>query len=178
VSTALIRAVVDASVLVERWSRLALSLTARHQPDRLHLIWTEWVIGEAWRVLAVRWVERRGLGAASQRALSDSANAMMLALLTTVELVPVAPPFVAAWSGLGDANDNPVWTAAVRARAGFVVSHNVHHFPPRDRDGLCQHDGIEFITAENLLREVLGLHPMTALGDHLPTSRVRHQRRA
>jgi hypothetical protein len=103
---------------------------------------------------------------------------MMRALLATVETVPVAPPFVGAWAGLGDPNDQPVWTAAIRSRAAFVVSHNLHHFSPRDREGLCRYDGIEFITAEDLLRDVLSLDPAAVLGEALPPERVQHQRRA
>ena len=88
------------------------------------------------------------------------------------------PPFLDAWPTASDPNDRPIWTAAVRAGASFVVSHNLRDFPPRDAAGYCAHQGIEFITAENFVGEVLGLaidevapYPAPAQG------RIRHRRR-
>lgn len=50
-------------------------------------------------------------------------------------------------------------TAARRAGASFVISHDVDDFPLRDWERWCRHAGIEDITAENVLRQVARLDP-------------------
>ena len=94
---------------------------------------------------------------ADERQISTSANAMLTVLLRVMTFVSVVPPFDTAWPAASDTADLPIWSAAVRSGAQFVVSHNLHDFPPRDADGLCAHGGIEFITAANFVADVLGL---------------------
>jgi PIN domain-containing protein len=177
VSASPVRAVLDASVLVARWSRLALSAAAVPSARRFQPKWCEWIIAETWRVLAVRWLRQSPARIHDDATLTHAANAMLLALLPTMELVSVAPPFEAAWPELRDHYDRPVWAAALRAGASFVISHNLRDFPQRDRDGLCRYAGIEYVTAENFLREVLLLEPERLLPAGLPDARVQHQRR-
>jgi hypothetical protein len=178
VSAPPVRAVLDASVLVARWSRLVLSVAAKGSVRRFQPIWSEWIIAETWRVLAVRWLRQQPAPARDdEAALTRAANAMLLALLPVMELVSVAPPFEAAWPQLRDRYDRPVWAVARRAAAHFVISHNLSDFPPRDQDGLCRHAGVEYITAENFLRDVLLLDPEHVLLSRLPDVRVYHQRR-
>lgn len=101
---------------------------------------------------------------------------MLLALLPVMEMISVVPPFDAAWPDRRDRYDQPVWTAAHRTGASFVISHDVNDFPPRDRDGRCRHAGIESITAEHFLRQVVRLDPEYLLLTGLPDGRVRHER--
>ena len=91
----------------------------------------------------------------------------------------MVPRFDPAWAGFPAADDLPIWSAAVRSGARFIVSHNVRDFPPRDNDGLCAFAGIEFITAENFVGEILGLDPAVVAPRPAPaTGRIAHQRRA
>jgi len=152
------RAVLDTSVLVPTWSRLLLSTLAAARPILYTPIWCEWIIAEIWRVLTVRRLRRAPIiTAADERQLSTSANAMLTALLQVMTFESVVPPFDPAWPIASDANDLPIWSAAVRSGARFVVSHNLHDFPPRDVDGLCAYNGVEFITTANFVGEILGL---------------------
>ena len=151
------RAVLDSSVLVSRWSRLLLSNLAAARPTLYAPVWCEWIIAETWRVLATQRLRQLSpFTAADERQLSRSANEMLRALLQVMTFVTVVPPFLDAWSG-GDPNDLPIWTAAVQSGASFVVSHNLRDFPPRDAEGRCAYAGIEFITTENFVADVLGL---------------------
>ncbi len=90
----------------------------------------------------------------------------------------VVPPFDPAWLMASDANDLPIWSAAVRSGARFVVSHNLHDFPPRDADGLCAYNGVEFITTANFVGEILGLDiDVVTLLSIPPAGRIAHRRR-
>ena len=131
------RAVLDSSVLVPAWSRLILSTLAATRPVLYTPVWCEWIIAETWRVLTLQRVRRLPtMTAADERQLSASANAMLTALLQVMSFVTVVPPFEPAWAGTTDSADLPIWSAAVRSGAHFVISHNVRDFPPRNADGL------------------------------------------
>jgi hypothetical protein len=174
------RAVLDSSVLVPAWSRQLLATLAKAQPPLYRPIWCEWIIAETWRVLTAQYLRRRAvITLADERQLSTVANAMLLALLPAMELISVVPPFLASWPAATDANDQPIWTAAVKAGASFVISHNVRDFPPRDMTGHCVYRGIEFITTENFVCDVLGLEMEEVAPVPIPThGRVRHLRHA
>jgi hypothetical protein len=152
------RAVLDSSVLVPAWSRLLLSTLAAAQPVLYTPVWYEWIIAETWRVLTVQRLRRLpAITPADERQLSASANAMLTALLQVMTFISVIPPFDPAWPAASDAEDLPIWSAAVRSGAQFIVSHNLHDFPPRNADGLCAYNGVEFITTANVVNDVLGL---------------------
>jgi len=142
-------------------------------------IWCEWIIAETWRVLTMQRLRRlQTITPADERQISTSANAMLTALLQVMTFVSVVPPFDTAWPAAGDAADLPIWSAAVRSDARFVVSHNLRDFPPRDADGLCAHGGIEFITAANFVADVLGLDLAAVAPLPIPaTGRFPHRRR-
>lgn len=173
------RAVLDSSVLVPAWSRLLLSTLAAAKPTLYTPIWCECIIAETWRVLTVQRLRRLpSLTVASERQLSASANMMLTALLQVMTFVSVVPPFDAAWAGVGDADDLPIWSAAVRSGARFVVSHNVRDFPPRDAQGLCAHAGVEFVTVAKFAGEILGLDIEAVAPVPIPaTGQIAHQRR-
>lgn len=160
------------------WSRLLLiDLAAR--PATYTPIWCEWIIAETWRVLAVQHLQRQPLASpADERRLSVMANAMLTTMLPVMEFISIVPPFDATWPTARDANDAPIWSAAVRSGAGYVISHNLRDFPPRNGDGLCAHQGIEFITAEDFVVEVLGLElDLVAARPIPPGGRLGHPRR-
>lgn len=80
---------------------------------------------------------------------------------------------------MGDVYDLPIWSAAVRSEARFVVSHNLRDFPPRGSDGLCAYNGIEFVTVVTFVGEILKLNPDEVSPRPIPTSgRIAHPRRA
>lgn len=173
------RAVLDSSVLVPAWSRLLLSTLAVAQPALYSPIWCEWIIAETWRVLAVQRLRRLpSITVADERQLSASANAMLTALLQVMSFVTVVPPFDPAWPEATDAEDLPIWSAALRSGAQFVISHNLRDFPPRNAHGLCAYEGIEFITAADFVSAILGLDlDAVAPVPIPPTGRLVHQRR-
>jgi len=156
-----------------------LSTLAAARPILYTPVWCEWIIAETWRVLTVR--RLRGLPAitaADERQLSASANAMLTALLQVMTFESVVPPFDPAWPMASDANDLPIWSAAVRSGARFVVSHNLRDFPPRDADGLCAYNGVEFTTTANFVGEILGLDiDVVTLLSIPPAGRIAHRRR-
>lgn len=173
------RAVLDTSTLIPVWSRLLLADLAATRPVRYVPIWCEWIIAETWRVLTVKRVRQHPtFTVADEGRLSNSANAMLTALLQVMEMVSVVPPFTAAWASASDANDLPIWNAALRSGAQFVISHNLRDFPPRNADGLCAYEGVEFITVENFVVDVLGLGLETVAVMPIPNGgRIAHRRR-
>jgi hypothetical protein len=62
---------------------------------------------------------------------------MMTLLLSAFDIVNPRPPYPLAWDALQDANDHPIWAAAVEGRARYVVSDNTSDYPPRLSDGRC-----------------------------------------
>lgn len=76
---------------------------------------------------------------------------MMELLLSTFETVAPLPPYPDAWQGLTDPWDKPIWGAAKASGARYVISENLHDFPPPDENGHLRWDGIEYITGHKFL---------------------------
>ncbi len=153
----MIRAVLDTSSLYS--DRLRRQLQEVAATGLYTGLWSPWIIAELNRVLTWRWIRTRmpgDLSVAAERACSDAANAMMAALHLTFEVVTPRPPYPPTWSALLDANDYPIWAAAVEGRAEYVVSENTRHYPPRGRDGRHSYDGITYLSAEAFLTLLLG----------------------
>lgn len=179
-------AVLDTTVLVANWSRLALQFLAERPSPSYHPAWSEWIIAETWRVLTWKWAQR-GLAWAD---LSTSANSMLRHLVKVMTLVslrdaagPGPPPPII------DPNDVPVWTTALLANARYIVSDNTRDFPPliEERaviDGreclLVRHKygNIEWVTAIEFIQDVLGENPEDILRRPLPQSGIVRSRRA
>jgi hypothetical protein len=149
------RAVIDTSSLFSARRRRELEQAAR--VGAFTAIWSPWIIAELNRVLVWRWIEVNGgdVSRSSQDRCSDAAAAMMQAMLPTFELVAPLPPYPPAWASLRDPSDHPIWAAAKAGRADFVVSENVHDYPPAGPDGRHIHEGIEYLPADTFLRLVV-----------------------
>ncbi len=179
-------AVLDTSVLVAVWSRVALQTLASGPEPVYQPVWSEWIIAETWRVLTWRWAQR----GAKWEEVTASANAMLRHLLPVMRLVSLreAPAALPA-PPIADPDDGPIWTTAVLARAHYVVSDNIHDFPPlREEqatiDGkpyrLARHryQDIEYLTAFEFITDVLGETPAEILGRAVPPAGVVRSQRA
>ena len=105
-----VRAVIDTSALVPPDTRRTLQELA--QRGIFTAIWSPWIVAELNRVLTWYWIRRvrpQDMSLASERACSRAAHTMMTLLFATFELVHPEPPYPAAWDGLTDAWDMPVW---------------------------------------------------------------------
>ncbi len=145
-----IRAVIDTSSLVP--SSLRRDLQQAAQLGAFTALWSPWIIAELNRVLVWRWIKdpppgrtRDDLSDRNEHRCSDAAKQMMEYLLASFELVDTPRPYPPAWDTLTDQWDHPIWVAAVRGQAHFVVSENTRHYPPRDQDGRPVFQGIEYI---------------------------------
>jgi hypothetical protein len=105
------------------------------------------------RVLVWRWLERTSsdTSAANERACAASAKRMMDYLIATFTTVDPKPPYPLPWEGLADVWDHLVWAAAKASGAGYVISENTRHYPPRGIDGRHTHEGIVYIGGHSFL---------------------------
>ncbi len=162
-------AVLDSSVLVPQWSRVILQQLAARSHHRFAPAWSEWIVAETWRVLAWRWLTHASRADdAEWHSLTRSANQMLrylLPVMTHVSLRDYAGP--PPWPGLRDQNDAPIWETAVVARAQYVVSQNTNDFPPLAQ-GRHAHEGVEYLTAIELIEDVLGTDATDVYGASLP----------
>jgi hypothetical protein len=154
------RAVLDTSVLVP--SSLRRDLQEASALGLYTALWSPWIIAELNRVLVWRWIKnppadklRGDLSAANERLCAEMAKRMMARMLPTFELVGPLPPYPPAWPELTDYWDHPVWAAAVLGNAGYVVSNNSRHYPPRQTDGRHVFQGVEYVRGRTFLDSVL-----------------------
>jgi hypothetical protein len=150
-------AVLDTSVLVPVWSRMMLQrLASRPQPSYVPA-WSEWIIAETWRTLALRWLRQSNEpDEVVWPSLTHGANEMLQHLLPIMKFVSLrdyAGPD--AWPQLSDPNDVPIWQTAVLAGAQYVVSQNTRHFPPLVQ-GHHTYLGIEYLTGIEFIEDILG----------------------
>ena len=150
-------AVLDSSVLVPVWSRLTLQQLAAGGAPAYQPVWSEWIIAETWRTLALQWLTQAGQPPGfAWPSLTRSANEMLRFLLPVMRLVTLkeyAGPD--PWPGLTDRNDVPIWQTAVISQANYVISQNTRDFPPLVQ-GRHQFGGIEYLTAIEFIEDVLG----------------------
>jgi len=151
-----LRAVIDTNVLFS--PRLRAELQELALQGVFTAIWSPWIIAELNRVLVWQWITERtngDLSSANERACSRSAKRMMALLLGAFEVVNPRPPYPEAWEHLTDADDHPIWAAAVEGKARYVVSDNTSDYPPRQPDGHHGHQGIEYISGRDFLTMLL-----------------------
>jgi hypothetical protein len=179
-------AVLDTSVLVPVWSRLALRQLAMGRERRYRPIWSEWIIAETWYVLADR-AAREG----TDRALvSSQAKQMLRYFLSAMGLVSVAiRPLAMPRSPFADPDDEAIWVTSIIGNAQYIVSHNTSDFPPLVEETIAHegrtfraqrhlYEGVEFLTAIEFIEDVLGEDAAAALRRPLPARGVIRSRRA
>jgi predicted nucleic acid-binding protein len=142
-------AVIDTNVLYGRKKRDVLMEAIRE--GRLDGIWSPHIIGELYRILTVRWLEKHGAERDSLRELSRASKALMELLATTLRVVDSGPH---EDEDLPDPDDFHLIRAARLSRAGFVVSDNTKDFPRSDRDGRHVYDGVEYLTYSAFLSRI------------------------
>jgi hypothetical protein len=170
-------AVLDSSALVPRWSRVRLQRLAVARDAAYTPVWSEWIIAETWRVLTERWFRLVPPGNVPDLSrLRRDANEMMRHLLPVMRLVTLRDyRGTAAWPGLTDPNDTPIWQTAIISGAQYVVSQNTRHFPPLVA-GRHSYEGVEYVTAIEFIEDVMGAEAAEE-GDLLPLgASVRSQR--
>jgi len=145
------RAVVDTSTLVS--PRLRRALQQHAQLGTFEAVWSPWIVAELNRVLVWRWLERTGddISATNERSCAASAKRMMDYLIASFATVDPKPPYPSRWEGLADVWDHPVWAATKASGAGYIVSENTRHYPPRGADGRHAHEGTAYIGGDAFL---------------------------
>lgn len=157
----MIRAVLDTSALYP--ARMRRQLQEIAAAGLYTGLWSPWIIGELNRVLTWRWIRTRmpgDLSSAAEHACANAANAMMTALLATFEVVNPQPPYPPSWPSFPDANDYPIWAAAVLGKADYVVSENTRHYPPRGPNGHHTFNGVTYLPTMSFLTLLLGEEPV------------------
>lgn len=87
--------------------------------------------------------------------LSKSAKGMFYHLTRTFRVVDDSPPYEEAWvESVRDPWDLPIWSAAVRAQARFVVTYNLKDAPPAGKDKVREFDGVFYVSPQVLLAVV------------------------
>jgi hypothetical protein len=179
-------AVLDASVLVPRWSRLVLRLLAAASPPRYTAVWSTAIVAETWRILTQQRLQA-GDSLAAIRRDARQMHAWLDPVLTVVECwrrPAGCPP-----SPLSDPADEHLWNAAINARATYIVSHNIRDFPPaidlaRPRSeaasavGHHLAHGVAFLTAIEFIEDVLGEDAALLYGRELPAGGIVRSHRA
>jgi len=146
--------VIDSCVLIEqhRWlDPIVLSAQAGYVVP----IWSPCIIAEANRVLTWLWIRRQPPGlstTAAKRTLSEDAHRWFSRVSPVFESVDDRPPFEPMWTpDPKDPYDAPVWTAAVRGKAHFVVTANLEDGPPPDENAVQRYGGILYIHLDRFL---------------------------
>lgn len=149
----LVRAVCDTSVLVPARTRRHL---VRAAAEALFVpYWSPWIIGELYRVLTWHWLERQPIfDDANWDRCSRTSKTMMAILAPLFVVVDPKPPWPPMWPDAPDPDDHPIWAAVQASRARYVVSNNLHDFPPADSQGHHLWEGVEYITPPEFFRRI------------------------
>jgi hypothetical protein len=121
------------------------------QAGHVELLWSPWIIAETHRLLTSRWIEKHlksggTWDSPAKRRLSHAAHTWLRLVAPAFEVIEDRPPLEAAWTTpLPDEYDWPVWTAAVRGRAQFLVTANLRDGPPPDASGTRYWQGITYV---------------------------------
>lgn len=152
-------AVVDTSVLVSR-RHVAPIIEAAHD-GYVVPVWSPCIISEAVRVLTWRWLrsqprEPRALGGdvsltrQLEAACSRDAKVWFGVMTEVFRVVEDRPPDERVWAAeVRDPDDLPIWNAAVRSSADFIVTSNLRDGPPVDTYGRQTFDGVTFVGPED-----------------------------
>ncbi|MBI4492306.1 MAG: PIN domain-containing protein [Chloroflexi bacterium] len=148
-----LRAVIDTCVFphTRRW---LAPLIDHARNGHVKLFWSPAIIAEANRLLTWLWLDRHdsALTDAAWNRCSAAAHRMFARLTTVFHVSEDRPPPEALWSPRPlDEWDVPIWTAAVRAKADFIVTENLKDGPPPDGQGLRRHGDITYVHPDQFL---------------------------
>lgn len=118
------------------------------------LYWSPAIIAEVSRVLVLIWLWKRGgqLTGALRREASEVAHRWFDYVTTVLRVVEDCPPYEDQWTDSPrDTHDRPIWTAAVRAGAHFVVTENLKDGPPEDSEGYRVWNDIVYVHPDQFL---------------------------
>jgi hypothetical protein len=116
-------------------------------------VWSPLIVAEVTRLLTWQWLERnRGeLTRASWARCSADAKRWFSLMSTVFRVAEDCPPREDAWDSPADEWDLPVWSAAKRCGAQFVVTVNLKDGPPEDDRGIRIFDGVIWCHPEQFL---------------------------
>lgn len=151
-----IRVVVDSCVF-PRTAKWLIPLTDAARSGYIELFWSPLIIAESNRVLTWLWLKRHGgdLSDKSWAQCSIAAKRMFSKLTRVFRVVDDRPPHAELWDSPSDSWDVPIWTAAKRCEAAFVVTDNLADGPPPDSEGIREYDSVMFAHPDDFLK-VLG----------------------
>jgi hypothetical protein len=149
----LLRAVIDTCVFgrLNQWINPLIKASIHGDVE---LIWSPMIIAETHRLLTWAWLRRHGGDFSRQSwiACSAQAKAFWRWARPAFRVVDDGPPDEPSWTDRPrDEWDIPLWNAAVRSGAAFVVTENLRDGPPRDAEGIRRHAGIVFIHPDDFL---------------------------
>jgi len=147
------RAVVDSCVFGHLSQWISPLIDAARNGD-VELIWSPTIIAETHRLLTWRWLQRHGgdLAPQSWRACSEDAKRFLQWVRVAFRIVDDRPPDEPFWTDRPrDEWDIPLWNAAIRSGADFIVTENLRDGPPPDAEGLRRHRGIVFVHPSEFL---------------------------
>jgi hypothetical protein len=147
------RAVIDTCVFGHLQQWISPLIDAARNGDA-ELLWSPTIIAETHRLLTWRWLRRHGadLSRRSWDSCSDQAKAFWRWVRPAFSVVDDRPPDEHLWTDRPrDEWDIPLWNAAVRGGAGFIVTENLRDGPPPDTEGVRRHAGITFINPDDFL---------------------------
>ncbi len=120
----------------------------------LQPIWSPLITSEVGRVYTWIWLKRNGgqLSDAARGKCSQDSKRLFGLCTEVFRVVDDCPPPEPLWTDSPtDEWDIPIWTAAKRARAQFIVTSNVKDGPPKGPNGLQQFEGIYFLDPDRFL---------------------------
>jgi hypothetical protein len=120
----------------------------------VQLIWSPVLIAEVNRLRTWLWIQSHPSTSSTRQwaELSQAAKQFMLRVHPVFETVDDRAPNELLWTDKPrDRWDIPLWNAAIRSGADYVVTENLRDGPPPGADGVRRHQGIVFIHPTDFL---------------------------
>ena len=144
-----LRAVIDSCVFAKRRWLEPIVLSAR--AGYVVALWSPCIIDETSRFRTVQWIKRCGVPTSrgERRRLSEESHRWFHYVSAAMHVVDDRPPLEPMWTPEPpDVEDQPIWTAAVRGGAHFVVTANLRDGPPPGANGIRTYNGITYVPPE------------------------------
>lgn len=165
------RIVVDACVFpqTKRW---IIPILDAAKAGYVTPYWSPLIIAESNRVLTWLWLKRHGreFTDRSWRECSADFKKMFAHLTEVFQVIDDRPPAPQTWDRPSDPWDIPIWTAAKRCEATFVITDNLADAPPENVDGLQVFDGVYFVHPDEFLLIIEAIADVLEMED-LPEAR-------